>query len=117
MFTLSNGATATTQDFLDRAGLTSYVERVLSIDEVRAWKPAREPYELAVHTAGVAAEKVALVAVHLWDIHGAHTAGLTTGWCPRLEGRPTPIFSPADVTAPTLDRAVAALLSLPLSNA
>lgn len=117
VFTLSNGAAATTQDFLERAGLSSYVERVLSIDEVRAWKPAREPYELAVHTAGVAAEKVALVAVHSWDIHGAHAAGLTTGWCPRLESRRTPIFAPADVTAPTLDSVVAALVSLPVSNA
>ena len=117
VFTLSNGAAATTQDFLDSAGLSSYVERVLSIDEVRAWKPARGPYDLAVHTAGVAAEKVALVAVHSWDIHGAHAAGLTTGWSPRLEGRPTPIFAPADVTAPTLNGVVAELLALPPFNA
>jgi 2-haloacid dehalogenase len=116
VFTLSNGAAATTQGFLDRAGLGPIVEQVLSIDEVRAWKPSRAPYELAIRAAGVAAERVALVAVHSWDIHGAHAAGLTTGWCPRLEGEATPVFTSADVTAPTLDGVIAGLLSLPQSE-
>ncbi|MET3808252.1 2-haloacid dehalogenase [Nakamurella sp. UYEF19] len=117
VFTLSNGAASTTRAFLDRAGLTASVERVLSIDEVRAWKPARGPYDLAVHAAGVRAERVALVAVHSWDIHGARAAGLTTGWCPRLEGEPTPVFTPADVRAPTLDGVIDALMALPAPDA
>lgn len=112
VFTLSNGAAATTQGFLERASLAPYVERFLSIDEVRAWKPARAPYELAIRAAGVPAERVALVAVHSWDIHGAHAARLTTGWCPRLEGEPPPVFTPADVTAPTLDGVIARLSSM-----
>lgn len=112
VFTLSNGAAASTEGFLERASLRPYVERVLSIDEVRMWKPSRAPYELALRAAGVPAERVALVAVHSWDIHGAHAAGLTTGWCRRLEGVPTPVFAPADVTAPTLDGVITSLLSL-----
>lgn len=43
VFTLSNGAPAATQGFLDRAGVADLVERVLSIDEVGAWKPAPSP--------------------------------------------------------------------------
>jgi len=113
VFTLSNGAADATRSFLDRAGLTASVERVLSIDQARAWKPARAPYELAVDATGVPAERVALVAVHSWDIHGAHAAGLTTGWCPRLEGEPTRAFTPADVSAATLDGVVDALMALP----
>ncbi len=117
VFTLSNGAAATTEAFLDRAGLTAYVERVLSIDEARAWKPARAPYELALRAAGVPAGRVALVAVHSWDIHGAHATGLTTGWCPRLENEPTPAFTPADVSAATLDGVIGALMALPAPDA
>lgn len=117
VFTLSNGAAAATQAFLDRAELTAWVERVLSIDEVRVWKPARAPYELALRVSGVPAERVALVAVHSWDIHGAHAAGLTTGWCPRLEGEPTPAFTPADVNAATLDGVIDALMALPAPDA
>jgi 2-haloacid dehalogenase len=101
---------------LDRAGLAEHVERVISIDEVRAWKPARASYEMVIRAASVPAERVALVAVHSWDIHGAHAAGLTTGWCLRLEGVPTPAFTPADVTAATLDGVISALLSLPVSD-
>lgn len=117
MFALSNGATASTQAFLRRAGVSDLFERVLSIDEVRAWKPVRAPYELAVHAAGVPATRVALVAVHSWDIHGAHQAGLTTGWCPRLEGEPTSVFAPADVVAETLDGVIAGLAALPVDSA
>lgn len=36
---------------------------------------------------------VALVAVHSWDVHGARRAGLTTGWCSRIEGAFPSIFA------------------------
>jgi len=103
VFTLSNGAAASARDFLDRAGVAELVEAVLSIDDVQARKPSPAPYELAVRTAGVAPDRVAMVAVHSWDIYGAGRAGLTTGWCPRLEGTPTGLFGAAHVTADTLD--------------
>jgi 2-haloacid dehalogenase len=38
---LTNGAATTTTALLERNGLDSLVERVISIDEVRTWKPAR----------------------------------------------------------------------------
>jgi len=117
VFTLFNGAADATHAFLDRAGLTASVERVLSIDQVRAWKPARAPYELAVDATGVPAERVALVAVHSWDIQGAHAAGLTTGWCSRLEGQPTRAFTPADVTGATVHGVIDALMALPAPDA
>jgi 2-haloacid dehalogenase len=113
VFTLSNGAAASTQGFLERAGVADVVERVLSINEVRAWKPTRAPYEYAVREAGVTADRMALVAVHSWDIYGARRAGLTTGWCPRLEGAPTEVFGAADVTADALDGVVTGLAALP----
>jgi len=112
VFTLSNGAPAATRGFLERAGVAGLVEQVLSIDEVGAWKPSPAPYALAVTAAGVPAEQVALVAVHSWDLHGAHQAGLTTGWCPRLEGQQTPVFAAADVVADTLDGVIAGLATL-----
>ncbi|MFN2561068.1 MAG: hypothetical protein ABR571_07230 [Jatrophihabitans sp.] len=44
MFTLSNGAAATTEGFLERAGMAGEVEAVLSVDDVRAWKPGPVGY-------------------------------------------------------------------------
>lgn len=114
VFALSNGSVESTQGFLERAELTDHVEQVLSVDMVRTWKPARAPYDLAVERAGVSADQVALVAVHSWDIHGAHRAGMTTGWLPRLENVPTPAFTAADVTADTLPGVIEALAALPV---
>ncbi len=94
VFTLSNGAAASTRKFLERAGVA----------------------ELAVREAGVPADRVALVAVHSWDVHGARQVGLTTGWCPRLEGEQTPVFAPADITADTLDGVIAGLAALEPPN-
>lgn len=113
IFTLSNGAAASTEAFLQRAGVADLVEKVLSIDQVQAWKPAPAPYELAVRQAGVPAGKMAMVAVHSWDIHGANAAGLTTGWCPRLEGRPTSVFTRADVIGTDLVDVINQLSALP----
>ncbi len=113
IFTLSNGAAASTRAFLQRAGVADLVEQVLSVDQVQTWKPARPPYELAVTHARVPAGQVAMVAVHSWDIHGAHAAGLTTGWCPRLEGRPTPVFTRADVIGKDLIDVIEKLSALP----
>jgi 2-haloacid dehalogenase len=113
VFTLSNGGHTATRAFLDRAGLTDRVEKVLSIDDIQAWKPARAAYEYATQTADVAPGDAALVAVHSWDIEGARRAGLTTGWCSREEHIRIPVFAAADVSAATLDGVIAALASLP----
>ena len=51
-FTLTNGSTATSRAFLERTGVADAVDRVLSIDDVRVWKPAAVPYQHAVREPG-----------------------------------------------------------------
>jgi 2-haloacid dehalogenase len=109
---LSNGAAQTTQDFLDRTGLARYVEQVLSVADVHSWKPPPRVYRYALEKTGSPAEQVALVAVHAFDCHGAHRAGLTTGWASRLEGHYADIFTPADVTGTDLVEVARGLLTL-----
>lgn len=111
--TLTNGSTANTAVLLDRAGLSGYVERVVSIDEARRWKPAPQIYLHAADLCAVRPDQMALVAAHEWDVHGARHAGLTTAWVSRLEGRRSEVFDPADVSGPDLVSAVTALLALP----
>jgi 2-haloacid dehalogenase len=109
---LTNGGTAATTGLLERNGLDGYVERVVSVDEVRAWKPVPAPYHHAAAMAGVEPGELALVAVHAWDCHGAHRAGLLTGWASRLEGRFAPTFDPPDVAGADLVEVVDGLLAL-----
>lgn len=111
--TLTNGSTAVTEAMLERNGLRDLVEACLSVDAVRAWKPRPEPYVHAARVCDVAPAEVALVAVHSWDVHGAARAGLTTGWCSRLEGRPVAGLQPADVSGDDLVQVVEGLLALP----
>lgn len=110
---LTNGSAATTQRLLDRAGLGDFVERIVSIDEVRHWKPHREVYLHAARVAGVVPSACALVAAHAWDVLGAARAGLTTGWVYRKEKRFHPAMGRPTVQNETLADVVAGLLMLP----
>lgn len=117
ILTLTNGSADTTHKLLQRAGLADSVERVISIDEVRRWKPAREVYLYGAKVAGVAPGRLALVAAHAWDIHGASQAGLVTGWVSYLERRFAPAMNPPDVVGDTLTEAVLRFLALPVPQA
>jgi 2-haloacid dehalogenase len=109
--TLTNGSADLVAALLARAGLDALVQRGLSVDEVRRWKPAPEPYLWAAAQLGVEPSQVALVASHPWDCAGARTAGLVSGWVNRA-GAPWPIvFPPIDVTGGDLPTVVRGLLA------
>jgi 2-haloacid dehalogenase len=98
---------------LARNGLDTLVTRVISVDEVRTWKPAPAPYLHAAGVLGVEPHRLALVAAHAWDVHGARRAGLLGGWVSRLEGSFPATFDPPDVTGADLVEVVEHLLALP----
>jgi 2-haloacid dehalogenase len=109
--TLSNGGAAATRALLDRAGLLPRVARVLGVDEIGRYKPGRDVYLHAARSLGLDPGRVALVAVHAWDVEGAKRAGLLTGWCARLERRFDPVMAPPDAAGPDLVAVVDALLA------
>ena len=111
MATLTNGAAEIAEKLLARAGLVELVERRLSVDDVRRWKPAPEPYLHATRELRVPVEQCVLIAVHPWDIDGAKRAGLQAGWLNR-SGSPYPdFFQAANVTGATLGALADALLA------
>lgn len=109
---LSNGPAESTTDFLKRSALDRHVEQVISVEDVRRWKPAGEVYRHALERIGRPAEEVALVAVHAWDCHGARRAGLTTGWASRLERNVPETFDRPDVMGSDLVEVAERLLEL-----
>jgi 2-haloacid dehalogenase len=86
---LTNGAEATARAVLERGGVMGDIEAVLSIDEVRRWKPAPETYRYGAERLGVPVDRIVLAAVHPWDVDGAERAGLAGAWINR-RGRPYP---------------------------
>ena len=109
---VTNGGAEVTRTLFERAGLLGDLERVLSIDDVGAWKPAPAVYHGAARAAGVAPDRVTLVAAHAWDCHAARRAGLFTGWVSRLEGTWPEIFDRADVEGPDLEHVARAVLGV-----
>ncbi|MBL0885070.1 haloacid dehalogenase type II [Myceligenerans indicum] len=114
LVTLTNGSAQNTIRLLHRAGLDDDIEQVLSVDDVRQWKPAPEIYRHAVRSTGADPEQLALVAAHAWDTHGAHQAGLTTGWVARGGESFPDIFAGPDVAGGDLVETVRGLLALPV---
>jgi 2-haloacid dehalogenase len=111
--TLSHGSPGVAEAALARGGITPLVERTLSSESIRAWKPDREVYLWAAGVCDVAPARLALVAAHGWDVQGAQRAGLTGAWFPRGERVYPAVFDPPHLTAADLPGAVGALLALP----
>ncbi|MCW2742852.1 MAG: Haloacid dehalogenase superfamily enzyme subfamily [Blastococcus sp.] len=111
--TLSHGSPGVAEAGLARGGITPLVERSLSSEAIRAWKPSREAYLWAAGTCDVAPGRMALVAAHGWDVLGAQRAGLTGAWFPRSERTYPAAYEPPHVQAADLRGAVEALLALP----
>ena len=102
---LTNGGAEQTRALLEAAGLAEQVWHVVSVEEVRAYKPHPAPYRHVVELLELPPERVTLVAAHGWDVLGARAAGLDAVWVDRIEHHwPFPSAEPQ--RAPDLERAV-----------
>lgn len=99
---LTNGSSGNTERLLKNSGLDAYVEKIVSIDDAKAWKPRAEVYLHAARVAGCPPERMALVAAHAWDCHGAAHAGLRTAWVSRIERLFNPALGRPDIQGDTL---------------
>jgi 2-haloacid dehalogenase len=109
-FTLSSAEKGLAEALFARAGLGGLVDGYLSVETVRRWKPAPEPYAYGVAQVGWPAGQVALISAHEWDIHGARRAGLQTGHILRRPRLPDAVFDRADVSGEHLPEVVEQLL-------
>ncbi len=109
---LTNGSAETTRKMFQNAGLENAIEKFISIDEAKQWKPAAAVYDHAAKELDVKVDELALIASHDWDINGANKAGLTTGYLARKQPRGSSAMSPPHVTGQSLPEVVRALLAL-----
>ena len=133
---LTNSAAKPVTAFAASCGLSPFVTRVISVGEVRRWKPSPIVYRYAAELLDVPHDTLAMVSAHPWDIHGAKSTGLLAAHISRPESAPggassepalgkadsgaapaatgggyPSIFAAPDVSAPDLVTAVEALLS------
>ena len=84
--TLTNGNSITTKILLKKNKLEKFVVDCFSVDDVKIWKPFKEPYLNVVNYFNLNVNNVIMIAAHSWDIAGAQNAGLFTGYISRFEG-------------------------------
>lgn len=77
---LTNSPEATVRQRMERTGLISYFEYVLSAEHVQKYKPSVEVYNWASRKVSAMPEEIMMVSAHGWDIAGAANAGMKTAY-------------------------------------
>jgi 2-haloacid dehalogenase len=83
MATLTNSPPPVLAAQLEFARLTDFFERQITVDTVKLFKPAPEPYLHAAQEFGVPIGEIRLVAAHNWDVTGAIRAGAKAAFVAR----------------------------------
>jgi 2-haloacid dehalogenase len=78
---LSNGSPDMLLPLVEHSGLE--FDAVLSVDELKVYKPAPQVYELVVSKLNVSRERVAFISSNCWDAMGAKSFGFTVYWINR----------------------------------
>jgi len=100
LVTLTNSAPDAVAQQLANAGLTSYFERVFSVDAVRRFKPAPEPYRSVAASLGLSVDRLRMVAAHAWDVAGALQAGCAAAFVARPGKVLYPLGPAPDIVGP-----------------
>lgn len=80
---LSNGSPFMLDRAIHSAGLDSMIDKCLSIEEVRKYKPDPSAYEIATTSLSVRPSEVAFFSSNAWDAVGAYTFGFRPFWVNR----------------------------------
>jgi len=105
MAVFSNGTPAMLASILDASGLREYFSEVISVDEVKAYKPSPKTYRHAAERLGRPIERLRLVSSNPFDVIGARSAGMEAVWVDRGGAR-------FDTLAPPPEMIVAGLTEL-----
>jgi 2-haloacid dehalogenase len=78
---LSNGSPDMLLPLVERSGLR--FDAVISVDELKVYKPAPQVYELAVRKLGTEKGQIGFVSSNCWDAMGAKSYGFKVYWINR----------------------------------
>lgn len=87
----TNGVEATARVLLERGGVLDHLEDVVSVDDMRTFKPDPEVYRHLARRLGRPVGETWLVSSNAWDVIGAKSAGLRAAWVRR---NPAAVYDP-----------------------
>lgn len=91
----SNGKQNDLISLFEHANIIQYFNQIISVDEVKTFKPSPAVYELLAHKSSSEKENTWLVSANSFDIIGASAIGLKTIW---LKRDPKAVFDPFGIT-------------------
>ena len=106
MFAFSNGSAEAVETLLKKAGIRDYFIDVVSVDEMKSYKPNPGVYSHFLRRAGALGANAWLVSSNPFDVIGAISSGMRAAWVKRS---PDALFDPWGIE-PTLT--VSSLLNL-----
>lgn len=80
---LSNGSPSMLEAAVDAAGLGDRLDALLSVDEIKVYKPDPRVYMFGVRKLGVAPAGVSFQSSNAWDVAGASSFGFRALWINR----------------------------------
>lgn len=86
MIAFSNGTPRMLEAILEAAGLRTYFEGYVSVDEVQQYKPSPKAYRRAAERLGRPISEVRLISSNPFDNIGAEAAGMRATWVNRSGG-------------------------------
>lgn len=87
---------------LSNAGINTYFEHILSVDEVRLFKPHHKVYEMGAEKIGITTAQMRMIACHNWDTTGAMRAGCKAAFVARQNMALSKLDEQPDVVASSL---------------
>ncbi|WP_029331891.1 haloacid dehalogenase type II [Exiguobacterium oxidotolerans] len=79
----SNGSHDMLDPLIEQSGLESLFDHIISVDDIKQYKPTPAAYMHALNTLGLKREEVLFMSSNGWDITGAKSFGFRTAWINR----------------------------------
>lgn len=98
MYAFSNGNRDAVETLLKHAGIRDHFIDVVSVDEIRSFKPDPDVYRHFLKRSGASGDEAWLISSNPFDVIGAVSAGMRAAWVRRT---PDAIFDPWGIE-PTL---------------
>ncbi len=91
IYGFSNGTAEMVEGLLQQAGIRELFDGVVSVDELRSYKPNPAAYCYFLRTADTDSQSAWLVSSNAFDVIGAKSAGMHAVWVKRSQGA---VFDP-----------------------
>lgn len=101
---LSNGSVRSIESVVRNSGLKSEFAHLISVDDVKVFKPHSHVYELAERRLALSRSDILFVSSNSWDATGARHFGYPVCWVNRGEGTFDEMGQAPDLTVKGIDQ-------------